>query len=126
MNTDLKIISKGTITSPAGFSAGAVNAGIGSSGKLDLAIVYSEQLCTAAAVYTKNRIKASPIKVCQKHLEDQKAQAIIVNSGNANTSNGVSGPSDALEMTSLAADKLHLLKENVLVASTGIIGIPLP
>ena len=126
MNTDLKIISKGTITSPAGFLAGAVSAGIGSSRKLDLAIIYSEQLCTTVAVYTKNRIKAAPIKVCQKHLEDQKAQAIIVNSGNANTSNGVSGPSDALEMTSLAADKLHLLKENVLVASTGIIGIPLP
>jgi glutamate N-acetyltransferase/amino-acid N-acetyltransferase len=126
MNTNLKTISKGTITSPVGFLAGAVNAGIGHNGKLDLAIIYSEQLCTAAAVYTKNRIKASPIKVCQKHLEDRKAQAIVVNSGNANTSNGVSGPSDALEMAAFAADKLRLPKENVLVASTGIIGIPLP
>ena len=126
MNTELKTISKGTITSPVGFLAGAVKAGIGHNGKLDLAIIYSEQLCTAAAVYTKNRIKASPIKVCQRHLEDRKAQAIVVNSGNANTSNGVSGPSDAMEMATLAADKLRLPKENVLVASTGIIGVPLP
>jgi glutamate N-acetyltransferase/amino-acid N-acetyltransferase len=126
MSTDLKTISKGTITSPAGFLAGAVNAGIGHKSKLDLAIVYSELLCTAAAVYTKNRIKAAPIRVCQKHLEDQRAQAIVVNSGNANTSNGVSGPSDALEMARLVADKLHLQLENVLVASTGIIGLPLP
>ena len=126
MNTDLKTISKGTITSPIGFLAGAVNAGIGHNGKLDLGIIYSEQLCTAAAVYTKNRIKAASIMVCQKHLEDQKAQAIVVNSGNANTSNGVSGSSDALEMARLTADKLHLPQENVLVASTGIIGYPLP
>jgi glutamate N-acetyltransferase/amino-acid N-acetyltransferase len=126
MNNDLKTISKGTITSPVGFLAGAVNAGISNNGKLDLAIVYSKQLCTAAAVYTKNRIKASPIKVCKKHLEDRKAQAIVVNSGNANTSNGLSGPSDALEMVGLTADKLHLPKENILVASTGIIGFPLP
>jgi glutamate N-acetyltransferase/amino-acid N-acetyltransferase len=126
MNSKIEIVTNGTITTPQGFLAGAVSAGIAHAGKLDVAIVYSEKPCVTAAVFTRNLVKAAPIVVCQQHLQDKKTQAIVVNSGNANASNGDSGPADAMEMTTLTSEKLNISKKNVLVASTGIIGIPLP
>jgi glutamate N-acetyltransferase/amino-acid N-acetyltransferase len=126
MADGFSVIKSGTITSPKGFLAGAVEASIKGLGKLDLGILYSEQPCVAAGVFTTNSIKSAPVTLSKKHLKDGKAQAVVVNSGCANACTGDSGVTDALEMTRLTAGKLGLSTKNVLVASTGVIGVPLP
>ncbi len=126
MGTKFKAITSGTVTSPQGFLAGAVKSGIKSQEKLDLAILFSEKPCVAAGVFTTNAIKAAPVILSQKHLKDEKAQTVVVNSGCANACTGDSGMADAVEMTRVVADKLGLSTEDVLVASTGVIGVPLP
>lgn len=127
MKTIIDFIGNGTITSVKGFKAGAVNAGIKKKGpKPDLGIVYSETPCTAAGVFTKNKIKAAPVIVCQKRLPSDDIHSIIVNSGSANAVTGRQGMQDALEMTVLAANKLGIKPSSTLVASTGVIGRKLP
>ncbi len=126
MNTEFKMIEAGTVTSPQGFTAGAVEASIKNPGKLDLAILYSEAPCVAAGVFTTNVIKAAPVILSQEHLRDKKAQAVIVNSGCANACTGDAGLADAAEMANLVAEKLSIKPDDVLVASTGVIGVPLP
>ena len=126
MREGFKAITSGTVTSPRGFLAGAVEAGIKSPDKLDLAVLCSEKPCVAAGVFTSNLIKSAPVVLSKKHLRDQKAQAIVVNSGCANACTGDSGMADAIEMSKLAADKLGLSIKDVLVVSTGVIGVPLP
>jgi glutamate N-acetyltransferase/amino-acid N-acetyltransferase len=121
-----KLIPSGTITSVQGFLAGAINAGMKTKDELDLAILYSEVPCTAAGVFTTNRIKSAPVILSQRHLTEKRAQAIVVNSGCANACVGEQGLADAWEMASLAAKKLDVLPEEVLVASTGVIGVSLP
>ncbi|MCL2696472.1 MAG: bifunctional glutamate N-acetyltransferase/amino-acid acetyltransferase ArgJ [Oscillospiraceae bacterium] len=112
----------GGVCAAAGFTAGAVRAGIkASSGKDDLALIYCVKPCSAAAVYTQNIVKGAPITVTQKHLKDGKAQAVIVNSGNANTCNA-NGIEIAELMCGLTADCIKIKKEDVIVASTGVIG----
>jgi glutamate N-acetyltransferase/amino-acid N-acetyltransferase len=103
-----------------------VKAGIKKSGKHDLALLYSEVPAVAAASFTKNRFKASPVKVSMEHLRGKTHRALIVNSGNANCANGKVGDKDAVKMTELAASELLLDKKEVMVASTGIIGHYLP
>lgn len=117
----------GGVTSPQGFTAQGVCAGIKPSNttKRDLALIYCEKPCTAAAVYTKNLVKSSTITVTKKHLENGAAQAIIVNSGNANTCNA-DGIEIAEKMCEIAAETLGVKAEDVIVASTGVIGQPLP
>ena len=126
MGTEFKAIASGTVTSPQGFLAGAVKAGIKSEEKLDLAILCSEKPCVAAGVFTTTSIKAAPVILSQRHLKGKKAQAVVVNSGCANACTGDSGMADAVEMAALVADKLELSTDGVLVASTGVIGIPMP
>lgn len=126
MISELGIIRSGTITSPQGFLAGAVCAGVKSRGGPDLGILYSEVSCVAAGLFTTNKIKAAPVIVSQEHLQNSKAQAIVVNSGCANACTGEQGIIDANEMASLTARKFGILPEDVLVASTGVIGVPLP
>src|SRR4030042_867210 len=126
MGAGFKAITSGTVTSPQGFLAGAVEASIKSPDKLDLAILCSEKPCVAAGVFTSNLIKSAPVILSKKHLRDRKAQAIVVNSGCANACTGDSGMADAIEMSKLAADKLGLSIKDVLVASTGVIGVSLP
>ncbi len=121
----MKIV-KGTVASPKGFLASGVKAGIKKSGRADLALLYSEVPAVAAAAFTTNRFQASPVKVSKSHLRAKEHQAIIVNSGNANCANGGIGDRDALKMTELAGSALLLDKREVLVASTGIIGVYLP
>jgi len=125
MGAEFKAITSGTVTSPQGFLAGAVEASIKSPDKLDLAILCSEKPCVAAGVFTANLIKSAPVILSQKRLKGRKAQAIVVNSGCANACTGESGMADAVEMAGLAAEKLGLSIKNVLVASTGVIGVPL-
>ncbi|MCK4402183.1 MAG: bifunctional glutamate N-acetyltransferase/amino-acid acetyltransferase ArgJ [Dehalococcoidia bacterium] len=121
-----ELISSGTITSAKGFLAGAIHAGIKTKDKLDLAILYSEMPCIAVGFFTTNRIKSAPVILSQRHLLRRQAQAIVVNSGCANACLGEQGIADASEMASLTARKLAIKAEDVLVASTGITGIPLP
>ena len=123
-----KVIHGGTITSPQGFLAGASYAGIKSKGDnlLDLGILCSEVPCIAAGVFTANKIKAASVLLCQRNLKGNQAQAIVVNSGCANACTGQQGMADAEEMAALTARNLGLLPEEVLVASTGVIGKQLP
>jgi N-acetylglutamate synthase (EC 2.3.1.1)/glutamate N-acetyltransferase (EC 2.3.1.35) len=120
------LIPSGTVTSASGFLAGAVHSGIKNRGKLDLAILHSTVPCIAAGVFTTNQIKSSPIILSQKHLSQKQARAIVANSGCANACLGEQGLADALEMARLTAAKLGIPTEEVLVASTGVIGVPLP
>ncbi len=128
MKARIEFIPRGTITSPKGFSAGATYAGINKQAKheLDLGILLSEVPSVAAAVFTTNRIKAAPVTLCQQRLQAGRAMAVVVNSGCANTLTGEQGLADATEMAKLAAEGIGLSPEDVLVASTGVIGQPLP
>lgn len=109
-----------------GFLASGVHCGLRKNkNKPDLALIYSEQICQAAAVYTQNKVKGAPIYVTQSHLKDNVAQGIIINSGNANTCNP-DGEEKAKMMCTAIANELNIKSENMLVASTGIIGESLP
>ena len=124
----VKVIHGGTITSPQGFLAGATYAGIKTKGNdaLDLGILCSEVPCVAAGVFTTNKIKAASVLLCQRNLKANTAQAIVVNSGCANACTGRQGMADADEMAALAARNVGLRPQDVLVASTGVIGKQIP
>ncbi len=116
----------GGICAPLGFTAAGVHCGIKPNNpKKDLALIYSRVPCKAAAVYTTNKVKGAPITVTRAHLENGYAQAVIVNSGNANTCNA-DGVQKAEQMCDLAAKALGISSEDVIVASTGVIGQTLP
>lgn len=107
-----------------GFQATGVSSGIKKDRRPDLGLIYSEKPSSVAAVFTKNRVKAAPIIVCQAHLNMNKgrARAIVVNSGNANACTGSKGIEDAIRTSQLIAETLGIERKEVLVASTGIIG----
>ena len=116
---------EGGVCATKGFLAAGVHCGIRKNKtKKDLALIYSEKKATAAAVYTTNLVKGAPLVVTKQHLADGMAQAVICNSGNANTCNA-NGVEIAEEMCSLLADKLGVPADDVVVASTGVIGQPL-
>jgi glutamate N-acetyltransferase / amino-acid N-acetyltransferase len=121
-------VSTEGVTSPQGFLAGAVSAGIRarSDGRPDLALLYSERPCAAAALFTTSTLKAAPVLLSQRHLADGGAQAVIANSGCANAYVGDQGRQDAEEMARLAAGKLRLSDSDVVVASTGVTGHLMP
>lgn len=122
---DIKYIDGG-VTAPNGFLASGIHCGLKKSDlKKDLALIYSEVPAAAAGMYTKNKVKGAPIYITKEHLTNKKAQAIIINSGNANTCNGNDGLEKAKKMTTLQAKELNLKADDVLVASTGVIGVPL-
>ena len=116
----------GGVCAAQGFKASGVIAGIkaGNTTKRDLALIYCSEKCKAAALYTTNKVKGAPILVTQKHLSNGVAQAVIVNSGNANTCNE-NGIEIAEQMCELAASELKIDVKDVLVGSTGVIGQPL-
>ncbi len=127
METGYKNV-EGGVCAAAGFSANGCNCGLNpDKEKNDLGMVYSEKTCSTAAVYTTNKVKGAPILVTQKNLEATGGQsrAIIVNSKNANTCNA-DGEQKAWRMCELAAQQLHIAPEEVVVASTGVIGQVLP
>ena len=123
---EIKFIASGGITAPRGFHAGATCAGIKQKDKLDLAILFSEVPCVATAVFTANRVKAAPVVLCQQRLQDGKAAAVVVNSGCANACTGERGLADTAETAELVAEAIGVSPEDVLVASTGVIGTCLP
>ncbi len=115
----------GGVCAAKGFTASGVHCGIRHNRKkLDLSLIYSEVKATAAAVYTTNLVKGAPLTVTKAHLEDGTAQAVICNSGNANTCNA-NGIEIAEKMSALLADELGISPCDVVVASTGVIGQPL-
>lgn len=122
----MQILENGSVTSPRGFIAAAVAAEIKYTGRNDLAVVYSKVPAQAAAVYTLNRFKAAPLQVTEENISNGIAQAIVVNSGIANAGMGAEGMRLAREMSDCAAEALHIDSTNVIVASTGVIGMPLP
>ena len=119
-------IIKGGITAPKGFLAGSASCGIKKSGKTDLALLYSVVPCMAAGTFTTNKVKSGSVVLSMERLKKGTSQAVIVNSGNANCCVGQKEIKDAAEITGLAAKMLGLKSEAVLMASTGIIGRPLP
>src|SRR6266536_1375908 len=115
------------VTAPQGFRAGTTACGIKSAGTIpDLAILASDVPCVASGTFTTSSTRAAPVLVCQERLNSGIAQAVIVNSGNANCATGDVGLLNAYHMTELVAEKLHLENELVLCSSTGIIGRQLP
>ena len=117
---------EGGVTAAQGFVAGGVHCGIRKNkSKPDLAMIYSEKLCAAAAVYTQNLVKGAPILVTKKNIENGRAQAVICNSGNANTCNA-DGVEKAERMCAIAGQVLGIHPADVVVASTGVIGQVLP
>lgn len=134
MKTRFKIVP-GSIIAPQGFLASGVfcdikrlGTGKGSNKgqKRDLALIVSTVPAAVAGLFTTNQVCAAPVRVCLERVKTGSAQAIVVNSGNANACTGRQGYRDALAMTELAAAPFHLPPEQVLVASTGRIGVPLP
>ncbi len=121
----MKMIA-GSVTAPQGFLAQGAKAMIKKEDKMDVAIIYSEQLCTAAGVFTTNQVRAACVDIDRAHLQNGQAQAIVVNSGNANACTGEQGRLDTLTMASLTGDLLHIKPEDTLVASTGVIGVAMP
>jgi glutamate N-acetyltransferase/amino-acid N-acetyltransferase len=91
-----------------------------------LALLYSEHPTVTAGTFTLNQVKAAPVRLCQKHLRSNDIRAVIVNSGNANACTGPRGINDARSMATATAKALNLKEQQVLVGSTGIIGLPMP
>ena len=124
------------VTFPRGWRAGTAACGIkaftaGASAipgdqKADLAVVHSERPCDAGGVFTTNRVKSATIVIDQLHLRQNRVQAVVINSGNANACTGAQGYKDALQMAKLTADRLDLDPPQVIVSSTGVIGRNLP
>ena len=115
----------GGVCAAKGFYAGGVHCGIRKNkSKKDLALIYSEKPASAAAVYTTNLVKGAPLVVTKKNISDGMAQAVICNSGNANTCNA-NGIEIAEKMCALLADNMNIRASDVVVASTGVIGQPL-
>lgn len=120
-----KRISKG-VCAPQGFLANGVNCGVRKNKtKKDLSLIVSEAECDAAAIYTQNKVKGAPITVTKAHLENGKARAMLCNSGNANTCN-LDGEEIAEKMCNIAAEALNISANDIIIASTGVIGQPLP
>lgn len=119
-------IIEGGVCAARGFQAGAVRCGIkASSAKNDTAVILSEKACPAAAVYTRNRVKASPLQVTREHLENGTAQAVIINSGNANAC-APDGMENAVREAAACAKLTGVKEDDVIVCSTGVIGQRLP
>jgi len=109
-----------------GFKFAAVEAAIKKPGRKDLALIYSETPALVAAVFTTNKVKAAPVLLDEERVKACNCRALVVNSGNANACTGAKGMADAVEAARLVAEKLGVAEESVLVASTGVIGVPLP
>ena len=114
------------VTFPKGFKAAGVKAGIKKSGNLDLALIYTEKEAAVAGVFTKNAVAAAPVIVSREVVKGGKAHAIVANAGCANACTGEAGIANARKMAALAAAEVGCAAEEVLVGSTGIIGVNLP
>jgi len=123
---EVKWINQGGVTSARGFKAAGVAAGIKSGSKKDMALVMSECEALVGATFTSNQVKAAPVKLSMQHAKKGKVRAVVFNSGNANACTGLRGIRDAQATAATTAEKLNIRKSEVLVCSTGRIGVPLP
>jgi len=121
----MKTVKDG-ITAVPGFLASGIHSGIKKNKAPDLALIFSKIPCTAAGLFTTNRVAAAPVYLTQEHIRSGRLQAIIANSGNANACTGSQGDAAAREMADRLARHLGIASELVAVASTGVIGEPLP
>jgi glutamate N-acetyltransferase/amino-acid N-acetyltransferase len=119
-------MAKQTITAPRGFRAAGLFSGIKQSGKPDLALLYCPDGARAAAVFTTNKIVSAAVQVCRENVRSARIYAVLVNSGNANACTGAKGLATAKVMCKKAAKELGIEPDQVLIASTGIIGHQLP
>ena len=119
---------KGGVCAPKGFRASGLKCGIKNpdSPKLDLALIYSDHPSIGAAVFTQNQVKAAPVRLSANYIRSDQPRAIVVNSGNANACTGSVGMDHARKMAEATAKALKLRQRQVLVCSTGIIGVPMP
>ncbi|MDP0505680.1 MAG: bifunctional glutamate N-acetyltransferase/amino-acid acetyltransferase ArgJ [Fusobacterium sp. JB019] len=122
----MKILKDASITTVKGIKAAGISCGLKKSGKKDLCLIYSEEQSIAAGAFTQNKVKAAPVILSMTNIENTNTQALIINSGNANACNGENGYEDAIKMTELVSKNLNISPKEVLVQSTGIIGLPLP
>ena len=122
----MDVIAGGNVCAPRGFRAAGALGGIkAESTKLDVALVASDRVASAAAVYTTNIVQAAPLHLCREYLRDGKAQVVILNSGNANACTGQRGLDNARAMSVQVGRGLGVQSEDVLVCSTGVIGVQL-
>ena len=128
MDSPLIEVPDGTITTPLGFVAGATHAGIKypEPDRLDLTLLYSERMCTAAGVFTQNSFRGPPVVISERNIADGRALAIIANSGVSNSLFGEDGMRNGEEMARIAAEKLGVDARDVIIASTGVTGWRLP
>lgn len=109
-----------------GFGFKGIDSGIKKDGKKDFGLIWSETPAAAAALFTNNKVVAAPVALGRERIKSGKCQAVVVNSGNANCFTGQQGMADCLETARLAAERLDISEELVMVSSTGVIGAPLP
>ena len=121
----MKQISGG-ITAVPGIRASGVHGGLKSDNQKDVALIVADSPAVAAGVFTRNRVCAATVLLSREHLKDPVAQAIVVNSGNANACTGEPGLNNARKMAALVGEQLDIEPQNVLVSSTGVIGVQLP
>ena len=122
-----KVDFSGSVTSPKGFKASGVTAGLKKSGNADMALVYSEEPCAFGAAFTSCTFAAAPVQVSRRHAaEGEVLRAMIINSGNANACTGAKGLANAEKMCELTAAELGIPSGEVVVASTGRIGVQMP
>lgn len=124
----MAMIKDGTVVLPRGFSAAAAYAGLKTAGEgqRDVGILLSDRACAVAGVFTKSKFAAAPVRWCREVVQRQTARAVVVNSGNANAATGEEGYQDAARMAALAGSALGVQAAEVLVCSTGVIGVHLP
>ncbi len=122
----MKVLENKTITDVQNFLASGISGGLKKSGKKDLCVIYSTVKAVGAAVFTTNKVKAAPVLLNMESIENDNIQAIVVNSGNANSCTGKQGMENAIKMAKTAANCLGISPKEVLVQSTGLIGLQLP
>ncbi|RQD69595.1 MAG: bifunctional glutamate N-acetyltransferase/amino-acid acetyltransferase ArgJ [Tindallia sp. MSAO_Bac2] len=121
-----KEIANGTVTSPKGFIASGVHTGVKEDNQLDLAILFSKTEAIAAGVFTQNQAMAAPVIISKDVIKNHRLRGVVINSGNANACTGSRGMEDAKAIQAKAAELLNISPDELALASTGVIGLPLP
>lgn len=122
----MEILKNRSVSCVKGFRAAAISAGLKKSGKKDMGLIVSDVPAVAAAVFTTNQVKAAPVQVDMEHIRNATTRVMVINSGNANACTGEQGLQDTREEAAILSEKLGVAPEEVLVYSTGVIGVPLP
>lgn len=122
----MKIIEGKSVSCVPGYKAAGCAVGLKKSGKEDMGLIFSEVPAVSAAVFTTNVVKAAPVLVDMKHIQNETTRALVINSGNANACTGEQGMQDAIATAKKAAELLGIAPQEVLVYSTGVIGQPMP